>query len=119
MKERLRQIGKLIPIENTKNDGPAERYKFEGADGEVGFISALSHHFCKKCNRLRLTASGHLRACLLSDRQIDAKGPMRTGLKDSELADLFLKAVKSKPFEHEIGVHKPDRIAGQMCAIGG
>jgi molybdenum cofactor biosynthesis enzyme MoaA len=68
-------IGKLIPVENGHNDGPAKRYRMTGAKGEVGFISALSHHFCSHCNRLRLTADGKLRACLLSDRHEPMKDP--------------------------------------------
>ncbi|MBW2200684.1 MAG: GTP 3',8-cyclase MoaA, partial [Deltaproteobacteria bacterium] len=56
IKNRLNVLGRLVPVENGMNDGPAERYKFEGSKGEIGFISALSHHFCDRCNRLRLTA---------------------------------------------------------------
>jgi len=51
IKKRISTIGKLIPVKNSINDGPAERYKFEGAKGEIGFIGALSHHFCNRCNR--------------------------------------------------------------------
>jgi len=119
IKNRLNVLGLLVPVENGMNDGPAERYKFEGSKGEIGFISALSHHFCDRCNRLRLTANGHLRACLLSNHQEDLKGPLRQGYTDSELVDIFIRAVKSKPFEHTLAVHDPQSVPGQMCAIGG
>ena len=71
IKKRLGVLGNLIPVRSSTNDGPAQRYRFEGALGEIGFIHALSHHFCDRCNRLRLTARGQLRPCLLSDHHED------------------------------------------------
>lgn len=119
IKKRINKLGELIPVKNGINDGPAKRYKFKDAKGEIGFIDAISRHFCKQCNRLRLTASGQLRACLLSDRQDDLKGPLRKGYLDSELADVFLRAVSHKPFDHNIACDQPGEVAGQMSAIGG
>lgn len=119
IQERIKVLGELIPVEKGINDGPAERYKFKGAQGEIGFIHALSKHFCNECNRLRLTASGKLRACLLSDRQEDLKGPLRRGCLDSELADVFLRAVSHKPFDHNVVCNQPVMVAGRMSAIGG
>jgi len=119
IKKRISELGHLIPVRNSVNDGPAQRYRFEGAMGEVGFIHALSHHFCDRCNRLRLTASGKLRPCLLSDRHEDIKGPLRAGSSDEELAEIFLKAVRHKPSDHNLAVGNPSRVCGQMHAIGG
>jgi len=119
IKHRLQSLGKLAPVENGTNDGPAVRYRFKDARGEIGFISALSHHFCSKCNRLRLTANGQLRTCLLSDHQADLKGPLRSGHSDNELAEVFFKAVRSKPLEHKVAAHQSESISTQMCAIGG
>ncbi len=119
IKKRLSVLGKLIPVEKGINDGPATRYKFEGAKGEIGFISPLSHHFCNKCNRLRLTANGQLRPCLLSDYQEDLKGALRKGCLDNDLADIFLSTVSHKPFEHNLVSDKPAMISGRMSAIGG
>jgi cyclic pyranopterin phosphate synthase len=119
IKERIRVLGNLVPIRNSKNDGPAKRYKFEGSKGEIGFIPALSQHFCERCNRLRLTASGQLRPCLLSDHQEDIKGPLRSGRSDQELAEIFLKAVHHKPSDHNLAGHNNIRVCGEMRAIGG
>ena len=112
-------LGQLIPVRNSVNDGPAQRYRFEGAIGEVGFIHALSHHFCDRCNRLRLTASGQLRPCLLSDRHEDLKGPLRSGCSDEQLAEIFLKAVRHKPSDHNLAAGSLLRVNGRMSAIGG
>ena len=119
IKKRISVLGKLIPIRASENDGPAQRYRFEGAAGEIGFIHALSHHFCDRCNRLRLTARGQLRPCLLSDHHEDIKGPMRRGCSDEELAQIFFKAVHHKPSDHNLAVQDLAPICGQMRSIGG
>ena len=119
IKRRISVLGRLIPVQNTKNDGPAQRYHFEGAAGEIGFIHALSHHFCDRCNRLRLTARGQLRPCLLSDHHEDVRGIMRTGGTDEQLAEVFFKAVRHKPSDHNLAIQNPSRVCGQMSSIGG
>ncbi len=119
IKRRISVLGRLIPVPNTKNDGPAQRYHFEGAAGEIGFIHALSHHFCDRCNRLRLTARGQLRPCLLSDHHEDVRGIMRTGGTDEQLAEVFFKAVRHKPSDHNLAIQNPSRVCGQMSSIGG
>ena len=119
IKRRISVLGKLIPVPNTMNDGPAQRYHFGGAAGEIGFIHALSHHFCDRCNRLRLTARGQLRPCLLSDHHEDIKGIMRTGGTDEQLAEVFFKAVRHKPSDHNLAIQNPSRVCGQMSSIGG
>lgn len=119
IKKRINQLGNLITIEKSINDGPAERFKFESARGEIGFIRPISRHFCNTCNRLRLTASGQLRPCLMSDVQVDLKTPLRKGCSDGELTEVFLKAVRQKPSEHNLSIDHPVRVSAQMCAIGG
>ena len=63
----IQSLGDLIPVKSNPYDGPAQRFKIEGGQGEIGLIGALSNHFCSICNRLRLTPEGHLRGCLFSD----------------------------------------------------
>ncbi len=119
IKDRIGTIGKLEEIQKDRYDGPAERYKFEGARGEIGFIGALSCHFCDACNRLRLTASGGLRPCLLSDHQLDIKGPLRNGCSDTQLADILLAAVRKKASGHHLEINDPVGVSSQMSSIGG
>ena len=119
LKERLGRVEKLIPLTRNPNDGPAERWRFENARGELGFIGALSNHFCGTCNRLRLTASGHLRACLLSDAQVDIKTPLRNGAPDAELAQLFLAAARIKPQRHHLSGDSKEATSAEMSSIGG
>jgi cyclic pyranopterin phosphate synthase len=112
-------LGPLEPLPSKKGDGPARRFKIKGAAGEVGFISAVSNHFCDSCNRLRLTATGCLRTCLLSDIETDLKSPLRQGVSDSELVELFKSGVLLKPRRHSIGNPDSLGIKGRMSAIGG
>jgi GTP 3',8-cyclase len=119
IKKRISVLGNLLPVRNSADDGPAQRYRFNGAPGEVGFIHALSHHFCDRCNRLRLTAQGQLRPCLLSDHHEDVRGPLRSGCSDDQLAEIFFRAVRHKPSDHNLAVQNPTRVCGQMHSIGG
>ncbi len=112
-------LGELIPIPKGLSDGPAERYRFANAVGEIGFIGSMSNHFCHSCNRLRITASGYLRPCLLSNIQQDIKGPMRAGATDAELEGIFLKAVHQKPSQHLFRSGTEAVIWDQMSTIGG
>jgi cyclic pyranopterin phosphate synthase len=88
------------------------RYRFEGALGEIGFISPLTHHFCQVCNRLRLTAKGHLRPCLLSDQELDLKGPMRAGATDRDLEKIFAQAADHKPRSHHLNSKDETSLSG-------
>ena len=96
--KQILTLGRLKPIRpNSSLDGPARRYVLEGAKGELGFIGALSNHFCSTCNRLRLTAEGHLRGCLFSDQEVDIKTPFREGRGDFHLLELIRFAMTNKP----------------------
>lgn len=112
-------IGKLMPVSKGIHDGPAERYKFENGVGEIGFIGSMSNHFCNSCNRLRLTANGYLRPCLLSNTQQDIKTPMRAGATDVELEGIVLNTVHQKPSQHLFSSGSGAVIWDQMSAIGG
>ncbi len=113
----LSAIGELVPVERKQHDGPAERYRFKEAIGEIGFIRPLSHHFCAQCNRLRLTASGQLRPCLLSDAQHDLKTALRNKSSDAEISDIFLTAARFKPHRHHL--IEEENVKSQMSLIGG
>jgi cyclic pyranopterin phosphate synthase len=121
--EIYNQIETLGPINPIKKrgilDGPARRFKFENAKGEIGLIGALSNHFCKICNRLRMTAEGHLRSCLFSDKEIDIKTPLREGKGDEYLLELIEKSIKEKPENHGIIKMRRRTCERQMSSIGG
>ena len=118
MKKRLKLLGKLRPCPSSAGNGPAKYFCFPHASGTIGFITPVSEHFCFCCNRLRLTADGKLRPCLLSDYEIDIKSPLRSGIPLSELKKLIKKAVTNKPLRHQLaeGCVPKDR---PMTQVGG
>jgi len=102
MKKHLKQLGELEPCLPEVGNGPAKYFRFPQARGTVGFITPVSEHFCFRCNRLRLTADGKLRPCLLSDDEIDLKQPLRSGISLSGLKQLIEKTVARKPRRHQL-----------------
>ncbi len=118
IKADLERIAELVPEPREGILGPARIYRLRGAQGTVGIIHAVSDHFCRECNRLRLTADGQLRPCLLSDREVDLRQALRSGVDDQELAELLRRSVADKPERHCLG---EDYQPGQrkMQGIGG
>ncbi len=125
--ERIGTMGKLFPVEEGRSgkklEGPARLFRLEGARGVLGFISPISHNFCHACNRLRLTADGGLRACLMVDGEIDLKSPMRSKCTDEDLEHLIRKAIENKPRgQHTEGIGEDcsrRKCAREMSTIGG
>ncbi len=110
-------LGPLAPASVLTN-GPARTFRIPGARGTVGFISQISSDLCESCNRLRLTADGQLRPCLMADGEVDLRSAMRSGSTDEEIASLFRVTVHHKPKEHRLedGVEPTSRF---MSQIGG
>lgn len=110
-------IGPLEPVADDdlpSGAGPAIYYRLPGAKGTVGFISAMSNHFCSSCNRLRLTADGKIRPCLFSDREIDVMEAIRSD--DPTAVDRAIEeAIGIKPDEH----HEERGTERRMSQIGG
>ena len=109
-----------------KPDGPAEYYQFPGFPGRIGFISPISHKFCRECNRVRLTCEGRLKLCLHYDRGLELKPLLRSGALDEEIRERILAAVREKPSEHHFREKAADggRTDGaeeqrKMVQIGG
>lgn len=111
-------LGPLFPVNNGHLDGEARVYRLPGAEGTVGFISPVSNPYCDDCNRMRVTADGRLRMCLLSDGEINFRQTLRQGGTHQELVELFKQAIRHKPVGHELkhGVHPEGRT---MSQIGG
>ena len=83
---------------NIKGNGPADVFKIPHAKGTVGFISQMSECFCDRCNRVRLSADGWLRPCLLNETgQIDLKTALRSGVDTAELQNQIAELLLLKP----------------------
>ncbi len=116
VRERIeRSFGPLKPLQGRKpQDGPAIRFSIEGAKGTIGFINAMSGHTCADCNRLRLTADGHIRPCLFSDLEFDVKNLLRQVADREQIVALLEQAIAKKPASRTAA---PCRRP--MSAIGG
>ncbi|MGQ9517996.1 MAG: GTP 3',8-cyclase MoaA, partial [Anaerolineae bacterium] len=113
------EVGPLVPSDGAEQGaGPARYYRLPNALGTVGFISAVSEHFCFHCNRLRLTADGKLRPCLLSDREVDIRAALRRGAGLEELQDIIRRAIREKPAGHHLA-EDITATGRQMSQIGG
>jgi GTP 3',8-cyclase len=114
----LAQKDTLTPLETKLGHGPAKYYRLEKTGAVVGFIGALTNlHFCESCNKVRLTADGHLRPCLGHHGEFNLKSALRPHVDAAELRSLLDQALAEKPPEHEFRNNwQPQRI---MTAIGG
>jgi len=119
IKKQISQLGHLTPVDRQISNEPARRYKFKNAKGEIGFINPLSEPFCSQCNRLRLTATGGLRPCPLSNKIEDLFLPVKAGCSDKDLIDIIIKAVDNKPPRHDLTGDQLVHISSQMSKIGG
>ena len=99
---------------------PATRFRFrDGSQGGIGVIPSVSDAFCKVCNRIRLTAEGHLRTCLFSIQEHDVKALLRGGASDDDIRDFVAAAVWQKEEGHKIGQADFVRPSKTMSQIGG
>ena len=113
-----RELGPLHPIDEGRLDGEAKLYRLAGALAPIGFISTVTNPFCSSCTRVRLTADGHLRLCLLRDDEGDLLMPLRRGASDEQLEALIRNLIWRKPWGHGL----PDGViplARVMSQIGG
>lgn len=97
LRQQIRQRWGLTEGQ-VQGNGPADVFQIPGAVGTVGFISQMSECFCDRCNRMRLSADGWLRPCLLNETgQIDLKMPLRQGQPLTTLRDQVAELLGAKP----------------------
>jgi cyclic pyranopterin phosphate synthase len=90
----------LEAVDETRGAGPARMFRIAGSQGCIGFISSVSEPFCRRCNRLRLSADGRLIACLFEGGGINVKAALRAGASDEQLAEIFVQVANKKPQVH-------------------
>lgn len=109
MLERLRGMGELAPVAGPPGNGPATYFRFPGARGTVGVITPMSHNYCDRCNRMRLTADGKLRPCLFGTIETNLRDPLRAG---DPLRPLIEETLRIKPERHQL-------VQGSASGSGG
>ncbi|ULT80111.1 hypothetical protein L3Y34_010596 [Caenorhabditis briggsae] len=91
----------VIRLSDSPND-TTKAYKIEGFQGQFGFISSMSDHFCNTCNRLRITADGNLKVCLHGNSEVSLRDKIRDGSSDEQLSEIIQKAVNNKKARHAV-----------------
>ncbi|MBV9333647.1 MAG: GTP 3',8-cyclase MoaA [Candidatus Eremiobacteraeota bacterium] len=119
MLQRIAANGELHPVLGPAGNGPARYYAFAGARGAIGVITPLSHDYCERCNRVRLTADGRLRLCLFGDHALDLRSPLRNGATVEQLAEIFRSAMLIKPERHHLRLGEAASRMRAFSEIGG
>lgn len=105
-----------------RGNGPAVYREYSGFQGKIGFISAMSHMFCKECNRVRLTSEGFLKPCLQYADGTDLRRLLRNGSSDAGIRREMERVIFQKPRCHQFC--EAEKNAGilesrEMSRIGG
>ena len=107
--DRLRTVDALHPVPGPQGNGPATYFAYHGARGTIGVITPMSHNYCDRCNRMRLTADGQLRPCLFGNLQTDLRSALRAG---QSLEPLIRQTLAIKPERHHL-------VQGSAIGSGG
>jgi cyclic pyranopterin phosphate synthase len=96
LRQRIAARWPILPEIPEDPSAPATRYRFADGRGRVGFVDSVTRPFCGDCSRLRLTSDGRVRVCLYDDREVDLRGPLRSGATDEALLSLVRQALAGK-----------------------
>ncbi|XP_075160447.1 molybdenum cofactor synthesis 1 isoform X2 [Haematobia irritans] len=105
-------------LPNGPND-TSKAYQVPGYEGQVGFITSMTEHFCGTCNRLRLTADGNLKVCLFGNKEISLRDAIRSKCSEDDLVALISAAVKRKKKQHAGMLNLSQMENRPMILIGG
>lgn len=111
----------LVPSAH-RTGGPARYAEVAGTGRRIGFITPLTSNFCDGCNRVRVTATGQLFACLGGREQVDLRAALRSPDPDTALSDALDTAMRIKPERHHFRIDAPGAapaLARHMSQTGG
>ena len=105
-----------------RTGGPARYVEVAETGGRLGFITPLTNNFCEGCNRIRVTATGQLFACLGGSEQVDLRAAMRSEDPDAALSAGLDLAMRIKPERHHFVIDAPGgapALSRHMSMTGG
>jgi len=108
--------------EDHRTGGPARYMRVEETGGRLGLITPLTSNFCEGCNRVRVTATGQLYACLGGAEQVDLRAALRSGDPDAAMAEALNMAMRIKPERHSFAIDRrgaQPALARHMSMTGG
>ena len=94
-----------------RSGGPARYFDVVGSTGpktggRLGLITPLTNNFCATCNRIRVTATGELYACLGGAEKVDLRAALRSDAPDENLALALDEAMRIKPERHHFRIER-------------
>ncbi|KAE8600253.1 hypothetical protein XENTR_v10013153 [Xenopus tropicalis] len=107
MLDTIRQRWPELERLPTEASSTSKNYKVPHFEGQIGFITSMSEHFCGSCNRLRLTADGNLKVCLFGNAEVSLRDWLRSGVGEEELIQIIGAAVGRKKKQHAAGGSRP------------
>ena len=111
----------LTPSDH-RSGGPARYFDIAETSGRLGLITPLTNNFCEGCNRVRVTATGQLYACLGGTEQVDLRAALRSNDPDAALSAALDQAMRIKPERHHFAIRAPGAapaLARHMSLTGG
>jgi cyclic pyranopterin phosphate synthase len=103
VRDELERRWTLTPS-NHASGGPARYVEIAETGGRLGFITPLTNNFCAGCNRIRVTATGELYACLGGAEKVDLRAALRSDNPDEALAAALDEAMRIKPERHHFRI---------------
>ena len=117
---KLEKLGELTRVADAEAARAAKVYRIQGFKGRIGVISPVTEPFCHTCNRIRLTADGKLKACLVDNSEVDVSRALRKDDSDEKIGHIIQSVIRSKPHKHEPSAGDAGgKVARTMCEIGG
>ncbi len=121
VRDDLERRWTLTPSDH-RTGGPARYFDIAETGGRLGLITPLTNNFCDGCNRIRVTATGQLFACLGGNEQVDLRAALRSDDPGAALDDALDVAMKIKPARHHFAIDRPGgapALARHMSMTGG
>lgn len=121
VRDRLEAQWTLTP-DDYRSGGPARYFTVAQTGGRLGFITPLTNNFCDGCNRIRVTATGQLFACLGGAEQVDLRAALRSPAPEAALTEALDVAMRIKPLRHNFAIDRAGTapaLARHMSMTGG
>jgi cyclic pyranopterin phosphate synthase len=121
VREKLESRWTMVASDH-RSGGPARYVDVLETGGRLGFITPLTNNFCEGCNRIRVTATGQLFACLGGNERVDLRAAIRSTDPDQALEEALDRAMRIKPARHHFRIDRPGEapaLARHMSVTGG
>ncbi|BBG64903.1 molybdenum cofactor biosynthesis protein MoaA [Hydrogenimonas sp.] len=96
-KEILSKVKERYTIRKIGREGSSPAFNYITEDGyKFGVIDPHKHDFCESCNRIRLTAEGHLIPCLYFDEAMSIRDAVKKG-DIASATEILREVLRNKP----------------------